>query len=299
MKTEFRGELREYEPLARYTSWRVGGLARRFYKPTDFVDLGTFLQSLPENEDLTWLGLGSNVLIRDGGIAGTVIFTLGCLKGLGLVQDNSVVRAEAGVTCAKLAKFCAKEGFGQSSFFAGIPGTVGGALMMNAGAYGGVTWNHVVAVETIDRHGKVRLRLPQDYQVSYREVKGPSGEWFVAGHFKFEPESPEKLQKNIRELLNKRSEQQPIGALSCGSVFRNPPGDHAARLIDACGLKGTRIGGAWVSDKHANFILNGGEATAKDIESLIDFVADRVEALKNIRLIPEVHIIGETNSYDD
>lgn len=298
MMKEIRGELREYEPMASYTSWRVGGPSRRFYRPADLEDLALFMQSVPENEPLTWIGLGSNVLIRDGGIPGTVIFTLGALKKIELLK-NHIVRAEAGVTCAKLAKFCARQGFGNSSFFAGIPGTVGGALAMNAGAFGGVTWEHVVHVETIDRRGKVRLRPPEDFKIHYREIIGPAGEWFVAGHFSFPHEKdPVQLEGEIRELLRKRSSSQPIGKLSCGSVFRNPPGDYAARLIDACGLKGKRIGGAWVSEKHANFILNAGEATAKDIESLIELVADTVECYQKVRLIPEVHIIGETDYYE-
>lgn len=299
MKTRLRGQLREYEPLARYTSWRVGGTSRRFYKPADIEDLAFFLQSLPENEEVIWLGLGSNVLIRDGGIPGTVIFTLGSLKNMELIENSALIRAEAGITCAKLAKFCAKNGFAESSFFAGIPGTVGGALMMNAGAFGGVTWNHVVAVETIDRHGNLRIRPPSDYKVSYREIIGPRGEWFVAGHFSFGRDDPGKIQDQIRQLLHKRSTLQPIGILSCGSVFRNPPGDYAARLIEISGLKGVKIGDAWVSEKHANFILNGGSATAAQIETLIDLIADRVEKLHQVRLIPEVHIIGETNCYDD
>lgn len=297
-RVELRGELREYEPLARYTSWRVGGSSRRFYKPADIADLALFLQTLPENEEVTWLGLGSNVLIRDGGLPGTVIFTLGSLKNIELIADNTHVRAEAGITCAKLAKFCAKHGFANSSFFAGIPGTVGGALFMNAGAFGGVTWEHVIAVETIDRHGNLRLRYPTDYKISYREIKGPSGEWFVAGHFAFAKADPLLLQTQIKDLLHERAVSQPIGVLSCGSVFRNPPGDHAARLIDKSGLKGTCIGGASVSQKHANFILNNGTATAENIECLINLVAERVEALQKVRLIPEVHIMGERNTYE-
>lgn len=295
----FQGDFREHEPLARYTSWRVGGVAKRFYKPRGVDDLALFLQSLPENEEITWLGLGSNVLIRDGGFPGTVIFTLGALASINLSDTVNVVRAEAGVTCAKLAKFCAKSSLADSSFFAGIPGTVGGALMMNAGAFGGSTWEHVTAVETIDRHGKLRFRSPADFKVSYREVIAPRGEWFIAGHFLFESGNSELLNAQIKELLRKRSDQQPIGVLSCGSVFRNPTGDYAARLIDVSGLKGARIGGAWVSEKHANFILNSGQATARDIESLIRFIADAVESAHNVRLIPEVHIIGEKTLYEE
>jgi UDP-N-acetylmuramate dehydrogenase len=294
MTVGFRGQLKEYEPLARYTSWRVGGASRHFYKPADIEDLAFFLQSLPKNEELTWLGLGSNVLIRDGGLQGTVIFTLGCLNHIELIQNNLTIRAEAGITCAKLAKFAAKHGYSNSTFFAGIPGTVGGALRMNAGAFGGQTWERVAAVETMDRCGTVRVRSPEDYRIDYRSVIGPQEEWFVAGHFLFPPcFSVARLQDEIRNLLHQRSTLQPIGIPSCGSVFKNPSGDHAGRLIESAGLKNMRIGGALVSDKHANFILNRGSATAADIEALISLIADRVERLHHIRLIPEVHIIGE------
>ncbi len=289
---QFRGQLKEHENLARYTSWRVGGVARRFYKPVNVEDLSCFLRSLPENESVTWLGLGSNVLIRDGGLPGTVIFTLNRLGKIELIEKCNQIRVEAGVTCAKLAKFCAKQGFANSTFFAGIPGTVGGALMMNAGAFGGVTWDHVVAVETIDRHGKLRFRAPSEFVIRYREIVGPSGEWFVAGHFTFDHGNPSQLQQQITSLLNKRSSSQPIGVFSCGSVFRNPPGDYAARLIESAGLKGKRMGGAQVSEKHANFIINENSASSLDIETLIKVVAEKVEERHQVRLIPEVHILG-------
>ncbi len=287
-----RGELRSNEPLADYTSWHVGGVARQFYKPADLNDLSNFLLSLTATEYLVWLGLGSNVLIRDGGVAGTVIYTQGCLKELELTEEQCV-RAEAGVTCAKLAKFCARQRFAQGAFFAGIPGTVGGALAMNAGAFGGETWSHVVAVETIDRHGVIRKRLPAEFQIAYREVKRSQEEWFVAGHFRFPIGDEAQANVAIRELLRKRGESQPIGEFSCGSVFRNPPGDYAARLIESCGLKGSKIGGAWVSTKHANFIINGGEATAVDIESLIQLVQETVRQQTGVELKPECHVIGE------
>ncbi len=288
----FQGELRLNEPLARYTSWRVGGKARQFYKPISIEDLALFLQTLPETEEIIWIGLGSNLLIRDGGIKGTVIFTQGRLKGLHQL-DVLMVRAEAGVTCAKLAKYCAQLGLAQGSFFAGIPGTAGGALAMNAGAFGGETWTFVSAVETIDRQGQIHLRKPEEFQVAYREVKRPTNEWFIAGHFNFPASSESDAHSAIRELLRKRNETQPIGEFSCGSVFRNPPGDYAARLIESCGLKGKKIGGAWVSEKHANFIINGGKATAADIETLIYFVRQTVAEKKGVTLIPECHILGE------
>jgi UDP-N-acetylmuramate dehydrogenase len=287
-----RGVLRENEPLARHNSWHVGGNAQRCYLPADLADLQNFMQQQQENEKLIWLGLGSNVLIRDGGIAGTLIITQNRLKQLQHLSPQ-LVRAEAGIPCAKLAKFCANTGLTEAAFFAGIPGTVGGALAMNAGAFGGETWRYVSAVETMDRSGKINIRCPQEFQVNYRQVIWPKDEWFVAGHFQFPSGDAEKAQQAIRELLRHRNTTQPIGEFNCGSVFRNPPGHYAAQLIETCGLKGWRLGGAWVSQKHTNFIINGGEATATDIENLIYFVQQKVKEQHGIELKPEVHMLGE------
>jgi UDP-N-acetylmuramate dehydrogenase len=238
-----------------------------------------------------WIGLGSNLLVRDGGLRGTVINTHGVLSGLERRPEGIVV-AEAGVPCAKLARHCVRWGLGSAEFFAGIPGTVGGALAMNAGAFGGETWHHVVTVETMDRRGGLHHRYRSEYQVGYRSVQGPPGEWFLAAEFRFESDSAASTA-DIRALLARRKASQPIGMPSCGSVFRNPAGDHAARLIEASGLKGRRIGGAEVSTKHANFIINTGGATASDIEQLIELVRMTVEEVHGIRLQPEVRIIGE------
>lgn len=290
---KLRGVLRKNEPLARYTSWHVGGPAQQTYRPADLSDLVEFLQTLPPDEPLTWLGLGSNVLIRDQGILGTVIITQNRLNKLEL--NNGFIRAEAGVTCAKMAKYCTKLGYADAAFFAGVPGTMGGALAMNAGAFGGETWRHVVAVETINHQGEIKTRKLEDFKVSYRHVIRPTDEWIVAGHFAFSVSDAVEAEQAIRELLHKRSASQPIGTFSCGSVFRNPPGDYAARLIEACGLKGTRQGNAFVSEKHANFIINDGHATATDIETLIYKVQSTVEQTHGIKLIPEVHILGIKN----
>lgn len=287
-----RGELHIQHPLAEYTSWGVGGPAARFYRPADLADLSLFLQTLPENEPLTWLGLGSNVLIRDGGVLGTTLLTLGRLDRLELLE-NGLVYAEAGVTCAKLAKFCTKNDFGAGAFFAGIPGTVGGALAMNAGAYGGETWPQVEAVDIMNAHGEILQRHASEFKIAYREVQGlAKGEAFVAGYFKFPHGVSAEAQQQIKALMAKRNATQPIGLRSCGSVFRNPPGDFAARLIESAKLKGFCIGGAEVSEKHANFIINGGAASAADIEQLIQTVQSRVRDVHGVQLIPEVHILG-------
>ena len=287
-----RGELRHNEPMSRHTSWRVGGPARVWYRPADLDDLCVFLSDVPHDEDIVWLGLGSNLLVRDGGVAGAVISTLGVLGEMSLLDDTTL-RVEAGVTCAKVARFGASHGLTGGEFLAGIPGTIGGALAMNAGAFGGETWNSVVAVETVDRHGALRVRDAEDFRVGYRHVEVPDGEWFVAANFRLVPGEADQSRNRIKELLAQRGATQPTQMPSCGSVFRNPPGDHAARLIEACGLKGYCIGNACVSEKHANFIVNTGGARAADIEALITHVRCQVEQQQGVRLLPEVRVVGK------
>lgn len=289
-----RGTLLHNEPMARHTTWRVGGPADRYYQPADIADLAEFLAQLPADEPLLWVGLGSNLLVRDGGIRGTVIATAGLLNEIEQ-SDATTVRVEAGVPCAKVARFCGRLGLTGAEFLAGIPGTMGGALAMNAGAFGGETWPLVVQVETLNRRGRLRVREPGEYQVGYRQVRGPADEWFVAATLRLAPGDTEAAAARIRELLARRSASQPIQQPNAGSVFRNPPGDYAARLIEACGLKGDCIGGACVSQKHANFIVNNGGASAADIEALIERVAATVERERGIRLVPEVHIVGESS----
>lgn len=287
-----RGKLSENIPLADFTAWRAGGAAQRLYQPADLDDLIIFLKNLPSAEPLTWLGLGSNTLIRDGGIEGTVIVTQACLNGLKQIDDVTI-RAEAGIACPALARFIARLNLAGTEFLAGIPGTVGGALAMNAGCHGGETWGVVTAVEMVNHHGEHFVRTPNDFQIAYRSVVGKPNEWFVAGHFRLKPGSKEEALERIRALLAHRTATQPTSEPNCGSVFRNPPGDYAARLIEACGLKGKQIGGASVSTKHANFIINNGSATANDIETLITFVAEQVKEQYGISLVREVHIVGK------
>ncbi|MEJ2480205.1 MAG: FAD-binding protein [Acidihalobacter sp.] len=237
-----RGELLHDAPLAGLTSWRVGGHAERLYRPADLQDLQAFLRQLPADEPLLWLGLGSNLLVRDGGVRGTVIALHARLDGLERLGDSGV-RAGAGVPGAKLARFAAR------------------------------------------------------FEIGYRHVRALTEEgsfWFVAAEFDFEPGGdPQVLHRQTRELLANRAASQPTGVASCGSVFRNPPGDFAGRLIEAAGLKGLRRGGAMVAEKHGNFILNTGSASAADIEDLILEVQTCVEAQSGIRLQPEVRIVGE------
>lgn len=289
---EFRAHVRFDEPLSRHTSWHVGGPADAFYTPKSADELARFLAALPREVPVHWLGLGSNVLVRDGGLRGVVVslhLGLDRLERIGATR----VHADAGVPCARVARQCAKWLLGPAEFFAGIPGTVGGALAMNAGAWGGETWPHVVEVDVVDRDGTRRTRAAAEYRYGYREVRAPAaGEWFVAVRFEFAP-LPGATAETIKQLLLRRRDTQPVGAWSCGSTFTNPPGDHAARLIDAAGLKGCRVGGAVVSTKHANFLINEGHATAADLERLIGHVQAEVERRHGVRLVPEVRIVGE------
>jgi len=285
-----RGVLRD-EPMAKHTSWRVGGPADVFYRPTSIAELKAFLGSLPPRMPVTWFGLGSNLLVRDGGIRGAVICTSGMPREIERL-DAQRVRAGAGAPCATLARRCARWGLGPAAFFAGIPGTVGGALAMNAGAYGGETWDRVEGVQTIDRGGGVKDRGRSEFTVGYRTVAGAADEWFLNATFRLEP-GRETEAATMKGLLDKRSASQPLGRPSAGSVFRNPPGDYAGRLIEDAGLKGASKGGAMVSDKHANFIINAGNATARDIEELIAEIRARVRASSGVDLELEVRVLGE------
>ena len=279
------------EPLRKHTSWRVGGPADLFYAPTSIAELRSVLADLPATTAIHWLGLGSNLLVRDGGIRGAVIATSSLPRDLERLDDRRV-RASAGLACMLLAKRCVRWQLGPAAFFAGIPGTVGGALAMNAGAFGGETWTHVEAVTTIDRRGTVRERPRADFEIGYRTVRGATDEWFLGATFRFDHDEASSMDA-IKEMLARRNAAQPLGVPSCGSVFRNPEGDFAGRLIEQAGLKGRRIGGAMVSDKHANFILNVADATAADIEALIAEVRAAVEKTSGVHLELEVRVVGE------
>ena len=338
-----RGELAYRVPMARYVSWRAGGEAERLYKPADLDDLATFLQGLDGEEPVYFVGLGSNLLVRDGGVCGTVVLLHGVLSHIQIEQRSQgmnwegkdpgqfgLLYAEAGVASPKVARFAAKHDLVGAEFLAGIPGTLGGALAMNAGCYGHETWEYVTQLQTIDRRGQLHRRLPSDFEVGYRHVElgqalppvptptlpasgegappSPAGgggregehlrrvgfdEWFVAAWLLLPRGDGAASREEIKRLLARRVASQPLGLPNAGSVFRNPPGDYAARLIEQCGLKGRRLGNAQVSEKHANFIVNLGSASAADIEALIETVQSTVEAKTGVRLVREVRIIGD------
>jgi UDP-N-acetylmuramate dehydrogenase len=287
-----QSKLLENEPLARYTSWRVGGNADRLFIAENIDDLQAFIKTIDSAEPIEFIGLGSNLLVRDGGVRGTVIVMHQALSELR--KDGKYIYAEAGVTCAKLARFCANQSKQGAEFMAGIPGTVGGALAMNAGCYGTETWNIVHQVLTINRQGISHVRNQSEFIASYRHVEMPfPNEWFLGAWFNLETGIAEDSMQKIKNLLATRLASQPLNLPSAGSTFRNPHGDYAARLIEASGLKGYQIGGAQVSPKHANFIVNVGDSTAMDIELLIRHMKDTVLEKQGVALQQEVRVIGE------
>ncbi|MDE2259465.1 MAG: UDP-N-acetylmuramate dehydrogenase [Betaproteobacteria bacterium] len=309
-----RGELRQDEPMSRHVSWRAGGVAARCYVPKHRDDLVGFVMTRAHDERLHVVGLGSNLLVRDGGLDATVVLMHGALRTSEVVGTDvagTVLEAEAGVPAPKIARMAARLGLSGAEFLAGIPGTIGGALAMNAGCYGSETWDFVVSVTTLDRTGRIRIRTAADYEIGYRHVvlchagsvtrsggEGlaplePDAEWFLAARLAFPNGSSTQALRRIRELLAQRVASQPLGQPNAGSVFRNPAGGHAAQLIEACGLKGERVGAAEVSRKHANFIVNLGGATARDIETLIQRVQARVLQEQGVALVTEVRIVGK------
>lgn len=302
-----RGELRPNEPMRRHVSWRAGGHAANCYRPADLEDLALFLQAWPRHEPVYMIGLGSNLLVREGGVQGAVVLLHARLNELFIVEQDEqggLIYAGAGIPCPKLARFAALHNLAGVEFLAGIPGTIGGALAMNAGCYGSETWEWVERVKTIDRSGHLTERPANDYRVGYRQVElrdsassGLNQAWFAGSWFRLPAGKMETSRQIIKTLLTARIKSQPLGLPNAGSVFRNPDGAFAARLIEQCGLKGLRIGDAMVSTQHANFIVNCGQATATDIEAVIETVHNRVLARLNIALVTEVRIIGQDKEH--
>lgn len=288
---KLKAPLHHNHPLAEYTSWKIGGPAEYFYQPADLADLATLLKSWQE-EPITLLGAATNVLIRDNGIKGLVIYLKNHLNNIQMLDDFNL-RIEAGASLTHLVKKGLESEFIDVAPFAGIPGTIGGALKMNAGAYGDHIWTHVQAVETINRLGAIKSRKAHEFSPAYRQITGlTNNEWFIAAELTFARGQNGEAIKLVQNYLKKREISQPLHLPSCGSVFRNPPGDHAARLIEGCGLKGKKIGGAQISEKHANFIVNLGHAKATDVETLMQEIIIKVEQTTGIKLIPEVQILG-------
>ncbi|WP_198266306.1 UDP-N-acetylmuramate dehydrogenase [sulfur-oxidizing endosymbiont of Gigantopelta aegis] len=298
---KLHGSLKCNEVLSRYTTWRIGGEAECFYQPESEADLQMIFKLLPQATPIVWIGLGSNLLVRDGGVKGLIIYTNGVLNSLQIDCDNDdsqscFITAQAGVACAIFARKSAHKNINGAEFLSGIPGTIGGALAMNAGAFGGETWRHVETVKMINQVGEIICRTVDEFDVSYRAVdQRGRNEWFISANFKF-PQDEQGLlasKEKIKQLLKKRAETQPTKQANAGSVFKNPEGDFAARLIESCELKGFSINDAQVSPKHANFIINKAKARAIDVETLIVKIQETVFAKHQIKLQTEVKVIGE------
>lgn len=298
-----RGTLSYDEPMALHTSWRVGGPADCWFEPADRDDLADFVRQLPPGEPVTWVGLGSNLLVRDGGIRGTVISLRDGfadirrdpdVTGLPSPDPRAGVTAGAGAHCARLAKRCAEWGLAGAGFLIGVPGSVGGALAMNAGAHGGEIWELVAAVEVLMSDGRYVWLPKSAVRYGYRHVEPPAGVLgYIGTRLALAADADGRAAADMKDWLVRRRATQPVGKPTAGSTFRNPPGDHAARLIESCGLKGYRIGGASVSELHANFIVTEAGARASDVEALIAHVRSEVERRCAVRLEPEVRVVGE------
>jgi len=284
-----RGSLRENVSLKDYNTWKVGGEAEYFYEPSDLEDLKLFLELL-ENTPITFLGNGSNVLIREGGINGCVI----CLKNTlnNYFHKNEEYVFEAGLSCMKIAQITARENHQGLEFLCGIPGSLGGALAMNAGCNGENIWNHVTKVSLINNSGEIIRKNKNDFIIGYRNTNLEENNFFISAVFKLKKNKLENSLEKIKEFLQDRRLKQPTGLLSCGSVFKNPHNLHAAKLIDSIGLKGYKIGGAYISEKHANFIISDKFTKSTDIEKLINFIQKEVFKKKEVILETEVKFIG-------
>lgn len=277
------------ESLSRHTSWKVGGPADIYFTPNDRNELSHFLKL--NDGSITWLGNGTNILVRDGGVKGVVISTRKSFNKIELM-DKSSCKVEAGISCFELAMYATKNNLGPAAFFSGIPGSIGGALTMNAGCFGSETWEFVRSVEVIDRNGEIYHLDPKEFSISYRSVSFPFPLWFLSCDMVF-PDRGVTTVEELKILRDSRLERQPLTENTCGSVFKNPDGNHAGDLIERSGLKGFRVGGCAVSEKHANFIVNDKEATARDIETLIKHIQNTVKDCFGIDLDTEVRIIGE------
>ena len=286
------GALWHQEPMYKHTSWRVGGAAEMFYVPRDKASLVQLMCQLPGNVPVFWFGLGSNLLVRDAGIAGMVVCTF---KGMDQIERiaRDTVYVQAGVTSARVARYCARHGLEGAEFLAAIPGSFGGALAMNAGAFEVDTWSVVDQLECLDRDGNIHWFEKKDIRYAYRQVALPEQHWIVGARIKLRAIRGLDLRRRLRELVKTRKNTQVVQTVKAGSVFKNPENDTAERLLEASGMKGESIGDAEFSSRHANFIVNRGQASAADIEALIARAQRTVQKHTGVKLQPEVCIVGQ------
>lgn len=305
------GKLEYDVSLSGYTTWRIGGNAECLYQPESIEDLQNLFKLLSKETVVNWLGLGSNVLIRDGGLKGVVICTNGVLNNFSMQCDEHsgecLISAQVGLASALFSRKAANESIHGAEFLSGIPGTIGGALAMNAGAFGSETWSYVNNVIMLNRSGEKLIRTADDFDIGYRKVelkeKTMSSlrpgqlqqEWFIQAEFLFHKDEDglKQSKQEIKQLLAKRAATQPTGQANAGSIFKNPKNDFAARLIESCGLKGLSINDAQVSEKHANFIINKDKARASDVEALIKKIQQSVYTQYQVKLETEVCIMGQ------
>ena len=284
-------DLRFFEPMSRHTSFRIGGGAEVMAFPKDREELAALLKASALLDCKTAiLGAGTNVLAPDEGISGLVICLKDCLDGVELLSDTKI-RVMAGVTMSRAAVFAANHGLSGMEFAHGIPGTVGGGVYMNAGAYGGEISGICESVEIMDRNGQLRRLSREEMQFSYRHsLLEETDDIVISADFVLTPGEPEEIKGKMKELIGKRSASQPLDLPSAGSAFKRPVGGYAAALIDQAGLKGYQVGGAAISTKHAGFAVNLGGATARDVKLLLQQVADKVYENSGIRIEPEIRI---------
>ena len=291
IKNKIKGKFRSNVSLKEFNTWKVGGKAEYLYEPDNIEELKLFLK-LSKDTKITFLGNGSNVLIRDGGVSGCVICLKNSLNNYKFSKDNEYV-FEAGLSCMKIAQITAKDNYGGLEFLCGIPGSLGGALAMNAGCYGGNIWEKVSKVDLINKNGELLEKNKNDFIIGYRNVELEDNNFFVNATFSLQKNKLKNSLDIIKDYLKDRRSKQPTGQPSCGSVFKNPENFYAANLIDSLDLKGYKIGGAYVSKKHANFIIAEKLASSNDIENLIEYVQKKVYEEKKIFLETEVEFIGK------
>lgn len=285
-----RGRLTENASLANVTWFRVGGPAEIMYRPADAADLAQFLAEKPADVPVTVIGVGSNLLVRDGGIPGVVI-RLG--REFAVIETgDAAVAAGAAALDLNVARAACETGIAGLEFFAGIPGTVGGALRMNAGAYGAEVKDVLVSAEALDGRGRTHRLGAADFAFAYRSTCVPEDWIFLRATFAGRTGDSDSIARRIREIARTRKESQPVRSRTGGSTFKNPPGESAWRLIDEAGCRGLRVGGAMVSEMHCNFLINTGDATAADLETLGEEVRRRVRAATGISLEWEIKRVG-------
>jgi len=284
------GVWRKHEPMAAHTTLAVGGPARWFFRPADRQSLMLSLQACPADVVILPLGRGSNMLVPDTGFDGFIVD----LSDLNDMQfDACTVSAGAGVRMSRFARQCAEHGLSGCEFMATVPGDIGGGVAMNAGCFAQQVSDTLREIEVVLRDGSLVQMDATDLQMGYRHTALPTGSLVVSATFTLQTDHPEQIRERMRSMRSRRSSTQPLAQPNCGSVFKNPVGDHAARLIEAAGLKGFRIGGAQISDQHANFIVNTGEASSADIVALIRRAQAAVKQHSGIDLEPEVRMVGE------